>query len=341
MPMKRVLIVGLIVVLVLAASGVAATMYLDSVLFRPYAETAEDVTFEVLPGQGLRTVTRNLERDRLVPSAIAVEFYGRRRGYAGRLQAGRYLVSASMTPVAILAKVVSGEAVRDELTVTIPEGWSLNDIENYFEELGLFTRERFQEAAVMADTYADFEFLSHLEYDTILDGYLFPDTFRIFPDSTPESIVRRMLANFEQRVIRGLSDELAADPRPLHEILTLASIVQAETASEREMPLVAGVFWKRLEEWIPLESDATVNYVLGTNKRQPTFADTEVEHPYNTYENYGLPPGPIGNPGLPAIRAALYPAEHEFYFFLHPLNGDIVLSRTFAEHLENKARYLD
>ena len=107
------------------------------------------------------------------------------------------------------------------------------------------------------------------------------------------------------------------------------------------MPDVAGVFSNRLREWIPLESDATVNYVLGTNKLQPTFADTEVDHPYNTYENYGLPPGPIGNPGIDAIRATLAPSLHDYYFFLHRPNGEIVLSRTFEEHLGNKSFYLD
>lgn len=337
---KRVtVIVGVLLLVGVGAGGVVA--FIDYALFRPSDPGAEEIVFEIRPGQGLRTVSRNLEAEGLVPFALAIEAYGRRQGYAGRLQAGRYHVSGSMTPAAILAKIVRGDAVHDELTVTIPEGWSLDDIETYFEELGLFERERFQRAAVMDARYADFTFLSHLEVDTILDGYLFPDTYRIFPDSTPESIVRRMLANFEQRVIVGLAEELAADERGIHEILTLASIVQAESSNDEEMPLVAGVFWKRLLEWIPLESDATVNYVLGTNKRQPTFADTEVDDPYNTYENYGLPPGPIGNPGMAAIRAALAPADHPYYFFLHPEGGGIVLSRTFEEHLENKARYLD
>ena len=339
--MRKYAAVFVILLLLVGAGAIGGIVFVDQTLYRAMNPDGEELIFEIRPGQGLRTVSRNLVDLGLVPSSIVLELYGRRQGYAGRLQAGRYLVSTAMSPVSILAKIVSGDAVFDELTVTIPEGWSLDDIESYFEERGLFSRERFQQAAVMQDAYADFVFLEDLATDTILDGYLFPDTYRIFPDSTPESIVRRMLANFEQRVVIGLDEILAADQRRLHEVLTLASIVQAESADEEEMPLVAGVFWKRLLERIPLESDATVNYVLGTNKRQPTFADTEVDHPYNTYENYGLPPGPIGNPGLAAIRSALFPAEHAYYFFLHPEEGGIVLSRTFEEHLENKARYLD
>jgi len=339
--MKKRFVTIVLVLLFLGALVAGTLIGVDYSLFRPGAPESDEVVFEIRPGQGLRQVSRNLEAADLVPTGLVLEVYGRYRGYAGRLQAGSYRVSRAMPPAEILAKIVSGDAVVEELTVTIPEGWSLDDIERYFEELGLFSRERFQEAAVMRDIYEDFSFLADLERDTILDGYLFPDTYRIYPDSTPESIVRRMLDNFRRRVIDGLAEELAADERSLHEILTLASIIQAESANDEEMPLVAGVFWKRLLEWIPLESDATVNYVLGTNKRQPTFADTEVDDPYNTYENYGLPPGPIGNPGLPAIRAALAPAEHPYYFFLHPEEGGIVLSRTFQEHLANKARYLD
>jgi len=260
---------------------------------------------------------------------------------AGRIQAGRYSLDPSLTPRDFLDQFVSGDAIIDDLVVAIPEGWSLYDIELYFEELGLFPKERFQQAAVMQDQYRDFPLLDHLVDDTILDGYLFPDTYRIFPDSTPESIVERMLTAFHDRLSPDLLSEIDRQDRNLHDILALASIVQKESASDEEMPLVAGVFWNRLQIGMRLESDATVNYVLGTNKLQPTFADTEVNHPYNTYENYGLPPGPVGNPGLPAIRAAVYPAEHDYLFFLHKPNREIVPSRTFAEHLQAKARYLD
>ena len=325
--------------------GIAAVGLTSGLLFQPMTSDLDAnstaFVFEIEPNQSLRTIARRMTADGLARSAIAVELYGRAEGAASRLQAGRYLVAPTMSPVEILEKITSGDAVFNEITITIPEGWSLNDIEEHFEDLGLFTKERFQRAAVMQDVYRDFAILAHLEDDTILDGYLFPDTYRIFEDSTPESIVARMLANFQRRIDADILSAIAAQGRTLHDVLTLASIVQKEANDASQMPDVAGVFWNRLENRIRLESDATVNYVLGTSKRQPTFADTEVDHPYNTYENYGLPPGPIGNPGLEAILASISPAEHDFYFFLHPIDGRIVMSRTFAEHLQNKARYLD
>jgi len=331
--------VALLVVVAFVALGVV--LLINHLLFVGGDISAPEVVFDILPGQNLRTVSANLAGAGIIPSAKALELFGRWQEYDKRLQAGRYLVSAALSPVEILNKIVSGDAVFDEMTLTIPEGWSLNDIEEHMEELGLFSRERFAEAAVMQPEYRDFDFLAPLEDDTILDGYLFPDTYRVFSDSTPETIVRRMLTAFGQRVTQDIRDEIAAQGRTLHEVLTLASIVQNEAGNDSEMPVIAGVFQNRLDIWMPLESDATVNYVLGTNKRQPTYEDTAVQDPYNTYQNYGLPPGPIGNPGLNAILAALNPAQHDYLFFLHPLGGEIVLSRTFEEHLRNKARYLN
>lgn len=333
----------LLVVVLLA--GVGVTYVAAGMLFQPVSRDMGSggaaFVFEIQPNQTLRGVSRRLVAEGLAKNALAVELYGRYEGLETRLQAGRYLVSPTMSPAEILRKIASGDAVFNEITITIPEGWSLNDIELHFERLGLFTKERFQRAAVMQPTYGDFQILSHLEDDTILDGYLFPDTYRIFEDSTPESIVRRMLTNFQRRITDEMLVEIASQDRSLHDVLTLASIVQEEANDAEQMAAVAGVFWNRLRDGIRLESDATVNYVLGTNKRQPTFADTEVDHPYNTYENNGLPPGPIGNPGIEAIRAAINPADHDYYFFLHPTDGRIILSRTFDEHLANKSRYLD
>lgn len=326
--------------LILLVGSIGAGSYLYRVLYLPNGTAEEPSVFEIRPGQGLRGVAESLQREAYIPSSLAFELYARFRGWEERLQAGRYLISDQMSSVEILETIVSGDAVFDELTITIPEGWSLTDIELYFESLGLFSQEEFAEAAVMQDAYEEFWFLEPLEEDTILDGYLFPDTYRIFSDSTPISIVRRMLANFATRLTPEIIATLEEQGRTLHELLTLASIVQKESP-EGDMEEIAGVFWNRLRDGWHLESDATVNYVLGTSKLQPTFADTAVDDPYNTYRNPGLPPGPIGNPGMEAILASLLPAEHDYYFFLHKPTRETVFSHTFSEHLAAKARYLD
>lgn len=335
----RLFLIMTLLITVIGGFG-AGGLYFYRSLRIPNATADEPSVFEILPGQGLREIAGNLQEEAYIPSSIAFELYARLQGYEDRLQAGRYLISDRMSSIEILEKIVSGDAVFDELTITVPEGWSLKEIEVYFEELGLFSQEEFAGAAVMQEAYRDFWFLEPLEDDTILDGYLFPDTYRIFSNSTPISIVRRMLSNFESRLSPEMLSTLEEQHRSLHELLTLASIVQKESP-QGDMELIAGVFWNRIRDGWHLESDATVNYVLGTSKLQPTFADTEVDDPYNTYEYRGLPPGPIGNPGMEAIVASLTPAEHEFYFFLHKPTRETVLSRTFTEHLAAKARYLD
>ncbi|HKK49902.1 MAG TPA: endolytic transglycosylase MltG, partial [Alkalispirochaeta sp.] len=198
--MKRVLIlvgVALGVVLLLVAGGLWYGWTLLSTPAISDPTTLEDgalspVVIEIQRGQSVRSVSRLLEDENLVPRAELFEAYVRWTGMAGRIQAGRYSIDPSLTPRDYLDQFVSGDAIIDDLVVSIPEGWSLYDIELYFEDLGLFPRERFQQAAVMQERYRDFPLVDHLEDDTILDGYLFPDTYRIFSDSTPESIVMRM-----------------------------------------------------------------------------------------------------------------------------------------------------
>ncbi|SIQ25563.1 UPF0755 protein [Alkalispirochaeta americana] len=343
--MKKIIILGACVVGALVFLVAGGLFFVRQQLYSPLwtgdAQEAPEIIVEVLPGQGLRQVSRELAAAGLVPSARLLEWYGRHQGYQTRLQAGRYQVSPVFAPVEIMREIVAGNAVFEEITITIPEGWTLEHIAIHLEEIGLFEEDRFRQAAVMQERYRDLAFLEALEEGDLLEGYLFPATYRVFPESTPESVVRRMLGTFGNRVSPRLRQEIADQGRRLHDVITLASIVQKESAGVGEMPDVAGVFWHRLQIGMRLESDATVNYVLGTNRRQPTFADTAVQHPYNTYRNAGLPPGPIGNPGMDAILAAVHPADTAYLFFLHKTNNEIVLSRTFRDHLAAKARYLD
>lgn len=340
---RTVAVIVIVLIVVAGVSSIGASVAWG--LFG--AQAGDDVIVEIAPGDDLRTVSANLAGQGLIPNALLLNLYGRLNGYDSRLQAGRYLISASMAPVDVLRTIVEGNAIFDTVTVTIPEGWTIGQIAARLETDGLFTRDEFVRAAVVGPAYRRFEFLQELPDGTTLEGYLFPDTYRVLSESTPEELVTLMLGQFGDRVMAVMpnestgSDNLAGPLRNLHDVVTLASIVQREAGNVEEMPLIAGVFWNRLRIRMPLESDATVNYFLGTSRRQPTHADTAVANPYNTYRNYGLPPGPIGNPGLAAISATLHPASHDYLFFLHPLGGDVVMSRTYEEHLRNKARFLD
>lgn len=331
---------GILIALAVLAVTAYGARYTYEALFAPKDLGEQGHIFTIEPGQPLDAITQNLQEGGHIRSDFVLSLYARARGLQSSLQAGDYYLSDTMSGREVLEKIVSGDAVFDEIEVTIPEGFTVAQMAGRFEEVGLFEREAFLEAARMRPAYREVEVLSNLPDDTLLEGYLFPDTYRVFAESTPETLILRMARRFEERVPGTVLRDMRADEHSIHEIITLASIVEKESPAD-DMAVIAGVFWNRIESGWLLESDATVNYALGTSKRQPTFADTEVDHPYNTYRYPGLPPGPVGSPGLDAIEATVRPAEHDYYFFLHKPTEETVLSRTFAEHIAAKRRYLD
>ncbi len=332
----RLILVTIFVALVLAAG------YVSWVLLTPVdSEVVDTIEFPIARGQSLRRVTSNLAEAGLIRDARVLELYGRLLDAAPRVRSGTYPLSPGQRPVDILSDIVYGRALDESIRVTIPEGWRLEQIGTRLEAFGVVSADDFADAAVMKERHRSFEFLLGLEDGETLEGFLYPETYRFDEGSDPTDVIERMLATFEDRVGDLLLGDDAEDRRlSIREIVTLASIVQHESPTA-DMPLVAGVFENRLRDGRRLESDATVNYALGTSDRRPTFAQVLTQHPFNTYRRDGLPPGPIGNPGREAIEAAVNPAEHQYYFFLHPLDGRTILSRTYEEHRANAERYLE
>ncbi|MDP3770941.1 MAG: endolytic transglycosylase MltG, partial [bacterium] len=173
-----------------------------------------------------------------------------------------------------------------------------------------------------------------------LEGYLFPDTYRVYADATVEDIVRKMLENFDRKLTPELREEITKSNRSLHQIVTMASIVEAEIANHDDRPTAAGLLWKRRDRGMLLQVDASVNYVTGKHDPRVSREDTAADSSYNTYKYPGLPRGPIGNPGTSAILAALRPKESPYWFFLTTKDGKTVFSRTLEEHNINVQRHL-
>lgn len=309
------------------------------VLTAPAASSATEEVFEVTAGESLREVAERLEQSGLVRSALVFEAYARWHGLSTEIQTGRYRFAVAATPDEILDDLVSGRALSEGIRFTIPEGWSVESIAGAVEAAGFCSAAEFRVAAQMQDAYAEFAFLSSMSGGDSLEGFLFPDTYELGQEWGATDLVSRMLETFSQKVVPVLREDVIEDPRAVRDLVILSSIVQLE-ANGLQMEEVAGVFRNRLDAGMPLQSDATVNYVLGTSKRQPTIADTLVESPFNTYAQPGLPPGPIGNPGLDAIRAAARPGSHDYFYFLHKADGEIVLSHDFQEHVANKSKFL-
>lgn len=256
-------------------------------------------------------------------------------------------------------KVAKLQEKAAETQVTIIEGWTVEDISKKLEEAGMFSSNKFLDAVEDFD-YTNYPLIVKPK-GTGLEGYLFPDTYRFAKDSTPNQVIEKMLDNFTKRMstigvtinqtkftIPGYENlqPTGGDNQAgmsLYDILTLASIIEVESGNSSNMSLaeeralVAGVFYNRLLIGQALESDATVNYVTGKNDPGVSIKDTKVNSPYNTYKYAGLTPGPIGNPSLGSIEAALRPTKSDFYYFLHKQpSGEAVFSKTFAEHIRQK-----
>ncbi|MFW6387676.1 MAG: endolytic transglycosylase MltG [bacterium] len=341
---SRTKIIAITVVSVCVLGVLSVGSYAAVALYLPgdYSESSGDtIEFPVEQGQTLRGVSEKLHREGLIGAPRLLELYGRVTGRAAQIRAGTYPIAPGLSAAEILETLVSGRVLDESIRVTIPEGWSIYQIASRLEEFGIIQADVFLDAAVMDESLREYEVLVDLEPGDTLEGFLYPETYRFDRDSGAEKIITRMLETFTAKVGDTLLDNGAEERRfTVHELVTLASIVQHESPTA-DMPDVAGVFDNRLRAGRRLESDATVNYVLGTSHRRPTFAQVLTESPYNTYRQTGLPPTPIGNPGRDAIEAAVSPEEHPYYFFLHPLDGRTVLSRTYEQHLENAERYLD
>lgn len=188
-----------------------------------------------------------------------------------------------------------------------------------------------------------FSFLIDLPQNSSLEGYLFPDTYLFAPEATAQDIITVLLKNFGQKSadLFGYSEDGsngAVNPKAIHGIVTLASIIEEEGRTKEERGMISDIFRKRIAIGQPLQSDATVNYIHGTTRLQPTLKDIESDSLYNTYKVKGLPPGPISNPGLVSLQAALSPTNNPYYYFLVDINtGETVYAKTFEEHVHNRS----
>ncbi|MEB3826267.1 endolytic transglycosylase MltG [Phormidium sp. CCY1219] len=289
---------------------------------------------EVKPGSPGQVIGRQLEEQGVIRSATAWNLWTRwlsRQNAGGGYKAGIYQLSPTQPMQAIAEKLWNGEVMQ--LDFTIPEGWTLKDMAQYFESEGFFSAAEFL-AATKEIPYAQYPWLpDNLPH---LEGFLYPDTYKLRADDiSAEAVIKQMLDQFERVALPTYQQNASSTDLSLLEWVTLASIVEKESVVASERGLIAGVFTNRLEKGMKLGADPTVEYGLGikqTADRPLTWDQVETPSPYNTYLNPGLPPTPIAAPGIPSLEATLNPEETEFLYFVARYDGTHVFSRTLAEH---------
>ena len=305
----------------------------------PLSKNIKERIFIVKEGEGLEEIAKNLGKEGLINSKWVFFYYVWLRGKAANLQAGDYNLSPSMSILEIAKKIINGDIIEDWIKITIPEGWTNKQIEDKLIELGIVNPEDYDFYRITTESYP---FLNDKPSNHSLQGYLFPDTYYFYKDSDIENVVKKMLDNFKEKLTKDLIKEIEEQEKSIFEIITMASILEREVRAYEDMRIVSGIFWKRIENNYPLESCATIAYILGVDKWRYSYEDTRIESPYNTYINIGLIPSPINNPGLSAIKAAIYPEESDYNFFLSdPETGKTILSKTLEEHNTNKRKYFE
>lgn len=298
----------------------------------PMGESAEEKRVSIRRGRGFEGVLADLEAAGIVRDPLRFRLLARWRGFDRRIKAGEYRLSAAMTPLQLLQDLAEGRVVQ--LRLTIPEGFTLRQIARAAEEAGLVPAENF--IAVAED--AAFAEERGIPADT-LEGYLFPDTYFFPPSASARDIAGALLDRFQavfREEWRVRAEEMGFS---VHEIVTLASIIERETGAPEERPRIASVFHNRLRIGMRLQSDPTVIYGLAEFDGNLTRKHLNTPTAYNTYQMGGLPPGPIANPGAASLEAALFPLETKDLYFVSRGDGTHVFSRNLRDHNRAVRKY--
>ncbi|MCG6880616.1 MAG: endolytic transglycosylase MltG [Deltaproteobacteria bacterium] len=290
----------------------------------PVNKKGESRNFLVKEGATLNQVAADLENSGLIRNKTLFCLAGRFMENDHMIKTGEYRLSSAMPPLKILEILEKGRVIT--LSVTIPEGFNSDQIAELLAQKGLAGRDSFM--ALVRDK----SLVAHLGFSgNTLEGYLYPDTYRFQRKEKTDKIITTLVKRFRD-IITPLEEQISQSGLALEQVITLASMVEKETGNPEERPMIARVFLNRLDRNMRLESDPTVIYGVTNFNGNITKKDLRTETPYNTYVIKGLPPGPIANPGLAAIKAVLNPAEGNYYYFVSKNNGTHYFSKTLREH---------
>lgn len=317
------------------AGAVAVSMHTPFVISEPK-------TVVINKNEGFFDIGDTLKTANVLPNPGRFKLYALVTGKARSLKEGTYVLSGTYTVASLTERLAQGP---EDISVTIPEGFTVADIDKRLVSFGLIQPGDFVNEAQQVD---DFSY-PFLQNDTVnsLEGYLFPDTYRFSQKTNAKQIMQKMLDNFNVKVYAKLDDATKSNQQAFANSVILASLVEKETDNSQDRKIIAGILWKRLEANMPLQVDATIIYAW--RQRNPdwkpqghalTLPDLKIKSSYNTYTNKGLPPAPISNPGADAINAALHPQDSDYWFYLSAKDGTTIFSKTVDEHNAAKRKYL-
>jgi UPF0755 protein len=274
------------------------------------------------PGQTLFSISDEMTTDQAIRYPRLFELSMIILGSEKRISSGEYYFETPVSAIEIALRISGRQFGISRKKVTFPEGFTNKQI-----------------AARLGQTFSGFDSVLFSTLAKGSEGYLFPDTYSFFPSVTPDFILATLKRNFDTKT-SSLESAIETSGRTKKEIITMASILEKEASGDADRSVVAGILWKRYDSGMALQVDAPFLYILGKESKDLTKDDLALNSPYNTYRNKGLPPGPIGNPGLAAITAAIYPEASPYLYYLHDSKGQIHYAVTYKEHQKNIIQYL-
>ena len=337
---KRRLLISAIILIGIIIIAIAAvyTMYMGKESKPVEPGSKNYVTVTIPTGTGTAGIANILDENKIIDNTGVFKLLSKSKGYDGKFKAGQYSLSPGMSMEEIMKILVAGKA--ETVRFTIPEGYDIKRTTEKLSKEGLINAETF--AKEIETGQFEYEFLKDAPAGpNRLEGFLFPETYEIFANANEHDIIDKMLYQFNKEFTKeyyARAEELGMSVR---DVITLASIIEREARIPEDRPVIASVFYNRLKINMPLQSCATVQYILGEQKPVLSIKDTQIESPYNTYLHAGLPPGPIASPGADSIKAALYPAETDYLYFLAKGDGSTVFSSNYDQFLKDKAKYID
>ncbi|UQZ76663.1 endolytic transglycosylase MltG [Niallia circulans] len=346
---RVVVIVALVLIIIVAVVGTSGYFYIKSALKPVNPDSEKDIVVEIPIGSGVSTISQLLEDKGLVKNAKVFKYYVKFKNESN-FMAGEYHMNPSMSIQEIIDSLKTGKIMQEPVfTMTIPEGRQLKEISAIIakktnqkeEEVWKQLNDEAFIKGLMAkypDLLTTEIWAKNIKYP--LEGYLFPATYSYYEEKpTLEAIISVMLDKTES-VVKAYETEIERDKLTVHQFLTMSSLIEEEATKNVDRKKIASVFYNRIEQGMPLQTDPTVLYALGEHKDRVYYKDLEVDSPYNTYQNVGLPPGPIANAGTVSMEAALHPDDTDYLYFLASKDGKVYFSKSLNEHNELKAKYI-
>ncbi|MEK4973434.1 endolytic transglycosylase MltG [Niallia circulans] len=346
---RVVVIVALVLIMIVAVVGTSGYFYIKSALKPVNPDSDKDIVVEIPIGSGVSTISQLLEDKGLVKNAKVFKYYVKFKNESN-FMAGEYHMNPSMSIQEIIDSLKTGKIMQEPVfTMTIPEGRQLKEISAIIakktnqkeEEIWKQLNDEAFIKGLMAkypDLLTTEIWAKNIKYP--LEGYLFPATYSYYEEKpTLEAIISVMLDKTES-VVKAYETEIERDKLTVHQFLTMSSLIEEEATKNVDRKKIASVFYNRIEQGMPLQTDPTVLYALGEHKDRVYYKDLEVDSPYNTYQNVGLPPGPIANAGTVSMEAALHPDDTDYLYFLASKDGKVYFSKSLNEHNELKAKYI-